>query len=530
VDTPGHADFGSEVERILTMVDGVLLLVDAFDGPMPQTRFVLKKSLDLDLAPIVVINKVDRPGAKPHEALDKTFQLFMDLGAHDHQLDFHAVYASGREGWASQEAEEKTSDLTYLFDTIVKYVPGPVCDIKKPFQMLVTMINHDNFVGRISIGRIFNGQIKKNEPVTLIKRDGTKINARVTKLLRFAGLQQHEINGVQAGDIAAMAGIEGTNVGDTIASGEDPKPLANLHIDEPTMAMEFSVNDSPFAGQDGEFLTTRHVRDRLMHEKEIGVGLEVRENESASTFRVSGRGELHLSILIENMRRDGFELSVSKPEVLNKKVHGKIMEPAEYLIVDVDQEYQGAILENLGARGANMKNMHSDGNRVRLEYLITARALLGFKSELLTLTRGTGMMHHSYHGYIPKTGQENKRNRGVLIALEKGNTTAYALDNLQTRGTLFVGPDTQVYRGMIIGESVRDASMVVNPCKKKALTNMRASGSDDAPILAPPNILSLEQSLEFIETDELVEVTPKNLRLRKKILDHTARKRSEKNP
>lgn len=528
VDTPGHADFGGEVERILKMVDGALLLVDALDGPMPQTRFVLKKSLQLGLHPIVVVNKVDRPGAKPHEALDKTFALFMDLGASDPQLDFPIVYASGRDGWATLDLEKKTDNLLPLFDTILKSVPGPLSDSSKPLQMLLTILNHDDFVGRIGIGRIFNGSVKKNQQVTLVKRDGQHISGRITKILRYEGLRQREVEEAYAGDIAAVAGLEEANVGDTIASADAPEALPPIEVEEPTLSMEFSVNDSPFAGQDGEFLTTRHLRERLLHEQEINVGLRIEEIPNSSAFRVSGRGELHLSVLIETMRREGYELSVSKPEVIDKVVDGQTLEPAEDLVVDVEQTYQGAVLECLGARGATMKNMNLEGNRLRLDYLITARALIGFKSDLLTLTKGTGLMHHSFHGYIPKVSREVGRNRGVMVAQEKGLSTAYALDNLQTRGTMFIGHDVPVYGGMIIGESSRDTTLVVNPCKKKALTNMRAAGSDDNILLTPPRVLSLEQAIEFIEGDELVEVTPKNIRLRKKLLDHTARKRSEK--
>ena len=528
VDTPGHADFGSEVERILTMVDGVLLLVDAYDGPMPQTRFVLKKSLELGLRPIVVINKIDRPGCHPHEALDKTFSLFMDLGATDKQLDFPTVYASGRDGLARMDLDEKANDLKALFETIKNHVPGPLSDFHKPFQLQVTMVHHDNFVGRIATGRIFSGKAKKNDPVVLINAKGEKRNFRITKIIRFAGLNQHEIDDIGAGDIASIAGVEDAVVGDTITDPEYPQTLPSLNVDEPTMVMEFMVNDSPFAGLDGKYLTSRHIRERLLHEQEISVGLDVQETENSSVFRVSGRGELHLSILVETMRREGYELAVSKPEVIDKVTNGQTREPAEDLILDIEETYQGAVLECLGKRGAEMKDMKLEGKRLRLVYIITARALLGFKSEFLTLTKGTGLMHHSFHGYIPKKSQDRLRSRGVLIAQEKGNTTAYALDNLQSRGTLFVGPDREVYGGMIIGENSRENSLEVNPCKKKALTNMRAAGSDDNVILAPPKEMTLEQCIEFIETDELVEVTPKDIRLRKKILDSTARKRASK--
>jgi len=528
VDTPGHADFGGEVERILKMVDGVLLLIDAFDGPMPQTRFVLKKSLELGLCPIVVVNKVDRFGAQPHLALDRTFSLFVDLGATDPQLDFAIVYASGRNGTSTLDLNIPGVDLKPLFETIVKSVPAPAAEVDKSLQILVTILGHDNFLGRIAIGRVFAGRVKKNQQVTLIKRDGSKANFRVTKILRYAGLAQIEFDEALAGDIVSIAGVEDANVGDTIASIENPVAVPPMSIDEPTLAMDFMVNDSPFAGQDGTFLTSRHLRERLLHEQEINVGLRIEEIANTSTFRVAGRGELHLSILIETMRREGFELAVSKPEVIDRlDENGNKTEPAEHLVIDIEEQYQGAVLELLGARGADMKDMKLEGNRMRMEYIITARALIGFKSEFLTNTRGSGLMHHSFHGYIPKVKGERSRQKGVLIAMESGLTTAYAMESTQERGQLFVGTNTPVYAGMVVGESARDTSLVVNPCKKKALTNMRASGSDDAAILTPARILSLEQCIEFIETDELVEVTPKNLRIRKKFLDPTARKRSE---
>jgi len=528
VDTPGHADFGGEVERILKMVDGVLLLIDAYDGPMPQTRFVLKKSLELGLCPIVVVNKVDRPGAQPHVALDRTFALFVDLGATDPQLDFATVYASGRNGTASLDLDHQQTDLKPLFETIVKSVPAPAAEVDKSTQMLITILGHDNFLGRIAIGRLFAGKIKKNQPVTLIKRDGEKKNFRITKILKYSGLTQYEIDEALAGDIISVAGVEDANVGDTIASVDNPVALSPMSIDEPTLAMDFMVNDSPFAGQDGTFLTSRHLRERLEHEQQINVGLRIEEiGSNTGTFRVAGRGELHLSILIETMRREGFELSVSKPEVIDRVEDGVRKEPAEYLLLDIEEQYQGPVLECLGIRGADMKDMKLEGKRMRMEYVITARALIGFKSEFLTLTRGSGLMHHSFFGYVPKVKGERTRLKGVLIALEAGLTTAYAIESTQERGSLFVPPGTPVYAGMVVGECARDNSLTVNPCKKKALTNMRASGSDDAPTLTPPRIMSLEQSIEFIESDELVEVTPKNLRIRKKQLDPNMRKRAQ---
>jgi len=531
VDTPGHADFGSEVERILKMVDGVLLLVDALDGPMPQTKFVLKKSLELGLHPIVVINKVDRPHADPHKALDNTFQLFVNLGASDHQLDFPIVYASGREGWASMDYKHPTPDLKPLFETILKHVPGPLANADQPLQMMVTMLDYNSFVGRIGIGRILNGRIAQAQQVTLMKRDGQQIPYRVTKLYGFFGLGRREIQSAEAGDIIALAGLEEVHVGDTVASVENPQALPPLEVDEPTLSMEFMVNDSPFVGREGKFLTSRHLRARLEQEKQTNVGLRIEEVGNQGVFKISGRGELHLSVLIETMRREGYELAVSRPQVIYKEEKGKTLEPAEYLVLDIDKQYQGAVMENLGARGAELKNMTVEGeNVIRLECVITARALIGFKSEFMTQTKGTGLMHHSFHGYIPKKGEIALRANGVLVAKERGATTSYALQSLQERAVMFVGPGVEVYEGMIVGQNSRDNDLVVNPCKKKALTNMRAAGSDDLILLTPPRVLTLEQAIEFIDNDELVEVTPKSLRLRKKQLNYQVRRKGEKEP
>jgi GTP-binding protein len=523
VDTPGHADFGSEVERILKMVDGVLLLVDAKDGPMPQTRFVLKKSLELGLCPIVVINKIDVPIANPTEALNRTFDLFVNLGASDPQLDFPIVYASGRQGWATLDPKVKSADMKPLFETIVKSVPPPLAHADKPLQMLVTMLDYNDFVGRIGIGRISNGQITKGQQAILVRPEGN-VTFRVTQLQGFVGLSRREIDTAQAGDIVAIAGCGEVTVGHTIAGTENPHALPPLTVDEPTLSMDFLVNDSGFAGKEGVFLTTRQLRERLDREKETNVGLNIiEEGGNSGIFKVSGRGELHLSILIETMRREGFELSVSRPQVIFKQENGQPTEPAEYLIVDVEKAHQGTVLECLGRRGADMKNMVIEGeDRLRLEYIITARALIGFKNELLTRTRGTGIMHHSFHGYVPKKDSTTKRLNGVMVAMEAGETTAYALDNLQERGTLFIGASVAVYQGMIVGEHSRENDIVVNPCKGKKLSNMRATGSDDLILLAPPRLMSLEQAIEYIEDDELVEVTPKGIRLRKKNLtgDH----------
>ena len=523
VDTPGHADFGSEVERILKMVDGVLLLVDGKDGPMPQTRFVLKKSLELGLCPIVVINKIDVEAANPAEALNRTFDLFVSLGATDPQLDFPILYASGRQGWATLDLKTPSKDMKPLFETIVKHVPPPLAHADQPLQMLITMLDYSDFVGRIGIGRISKGRIAKGQSVVLVRPEGN-VTFRVTQLQGFFGLGRREIPEAVAGDIVAIAGCADVTVGHTFASPENPVALQHLTIDEPTLSMDFLVNDSPFAGKDGgAFLTSRQLRERLDREKETNVGLRIEEVGNSGVFKVSGRGELHLSILIETMRREGFEMSVSRPQVIYKEENGITLEPAEYLIVDVHKDFQGVVLESLGRRGADMKNMVVEGeDRLRLEYIITARALIGFKNELLTRTKGTGIMHHSFHGYIPKGANLAKRPNGVMVALEGGNTTEYALDNLQERGILFIGAPVAVYQGMIIGEHSRDNDIVVNPCKGKKLSNMRATGSDDLILLAPPRIMSLEQAIEFIEDDELVEVTPKAIRLRKKSLlaDH----------
>src|SRR5882724_3796203 len=523
VDTPGHADFGSEVERILKMVDGVLLLVDGKDGPMPQTRFVLKKSLELGLCPVVVINKIDVDIANPAEALNKTFDLFVNLGASDPQLDFPIVYASGRQGWATLDPKKPTPDMKPLFEAIVKSVPAPLAHADAPLQMLVTMLDYNDFVGRIGIGLISNGRIIKGQSVVLVGPDGN-VPFRVTQLQGFFGLGRRDIETSEAGDIVAVAGCPDVTVGLTFADPANPVSLPPLTVDEPTLSMDFLVNDSSFAGKDGGiFLTSRQLRERLERERETNVGLRIEELGNSGVFKISGRGELHLSILIETMRREGFELSVSRPQVIYKQEKGQTLEPAEYLIVDVHKDFQGTVLESLGRRGADMKNMVTEGeDRLRLEYVITARALIGFKNELLTRTRGTGIMHHSFHGYIPKVAGVTKRLCGVMVAKEAGETTAYALDNLQERGTLFIGAGVPVYQGMIIGEHSRDNDTVVNPCKGKKLSNMRATGSDDLILLAPPRVNSLEQAIEYIADDELVEVTPKNIRLRKKNLtaDH----------
>ena len=529
VDTPGHADFGSEVERILKMVDGALLLVDAVEGPMPQTRFVLRKALALGLQPIVVINKMDRANIRPGEALDKVFGLFIDLGASDAQMDFPVVYAAGRSGWASYEVDKPGKDLIPLFETIVKSVPGPMVDADKPLQMLVTMLDYSNYLGKIGIGRILNGTMSKGQTVALMKSDGKIVNSKITLLQQYFGLSRRDVDSARAGDIVALAGLETINVGDTVASAENPQALPPLEIDEPTLSMEFMVNNSPFAGLEGKFVTSRHLRERLLREQQINVGLKIEQLEGEGNFKVSGRGELHLSVLIETMRREGFELSVSRPEVIYKEVDGQLMEPMEHLVVDVPQTFQGSTIESLGRRCGQMLNMAPEGTtRVRLEYVIASRGLMGFKSELLTSTKGMGMMHHSFHGYGPKGADPAARAQGVLIAMDKGATTGYALSNLQERSAFFLGPGVAVYEGMIVGVNSRNNDLVVNPCKPKALSNMRSKATDDAIDLAPPTILTLEQAIEFIDSTELVEVTPKSIRLRKKLLNSSIRQRADK--
>jgi GTP-binding protein len=529
VDTPGHADFGSEVERILKMVDGALLVVDAVEGPMPQTRFVLRKALALGLHPIVVINKMDRPHIRPQEALNRVFDLFIDLGASEPQMDFATVYAAGKAGWSSYDVEKVGTDMTPLFDTILKSVPGPAVDPSKHLQMLITMLDYSSYIGKIGIGRIQNGRIAKGETAALIKaEDGKVIPGKITMLQMYYGLQRRDCPSAQAGDIVALAGLESINVGDTVSSVENPVALPPLEIDEPTLSMEFMVNNSPFSGREGKFVTSRHLRERLLKEQQINVGLKIEQLVGEGHFQVSGRGELHLSILIETMRREGFELAVSRPQVIFREIGGVVSEPMENLVIDVPAEYQGSIIEALGRRIGQLQNMAPEGlSRVRLEYLISSRGLMGFKSELMTMTKGTGMMHHSFNGYGPKGSEPPPRPNGVLVAMAQGTTTGYALSGLQERSDFFLAPGVDVYEGMIVGTNSRASDMIVNPCKAKALTNMRSKATDDAIQLEPPKILSLEQALEFIDEDELVEVTPQSIRLRKKVLNASLRKRSE---
>ncbi len=528
VDTPGHADFGGEVERVLKMVDSVLLLVDALDGPMPQTRFVLKKSLDLGLRPIVVINKVDRPGARPAEVVDMVFDLFCELQASDAQLDFAICYTSAKMGYAMREMEHPSDNMEPLFELIKDNVHPPEGDVTAPFQFLVTNIDYNDYIGRIATGKIFNGKVSAGETVALIKRDGTISKARVTKLLGYEGLKQVDIAEAFTGDIVTIAGFTEVGIGETLASAENPIGLPYVAIDEPTLSMNFIVNNSPFAGREGKMVTSRNIRERLDRELRTNVSLRVADTSNADTFQVSGRGELHLSILIENMRREGFEMAVSKPEVIMREIEGKRHEPMEYLVVDVATEYQGVIIERMGPRKGEMVAMTPMGDCTRLEFIVPARGLIGLRGEFLTETRGTAVITHTFHNYAPYKGEIPGRKNGVLIAMEQGETTAYSLDALQPRGILFLGAGVEVYGGMIIGQHAKDSDLEVNPCKGKKLTNVRASGTDDAIKLTPPRLLTLEQALEFIDEDELVEVTPTSIRLRKKELDPTKRKRASR--
>jgi GTP-binding protein len=532
VDTPGHADFGSEVERILRMVDGVLLLVDAFEGPMPQTKFVLKKSLELHLKPIVVVNKIDRPHARPHDVADLTFDLFCELNATDEQLDFPIVYASGKQGWATMDLDEPGTDMKALLETIVHRVLPPVAEVDHPFQMLVTMLDYDSYVGRIGSGRIYHGSIRVDDPVVLIKRDGVVERSKVTRILRYTGLKRAEVQSALAGDIVSIAGVEEVHVGDTLASPERPEALPLIKIDEPTISMFFSHSTSPFSGKDGgRFLTSRHIRERLEHEAMINVGIRVEDADGGERLKVSGRGELHLAILIETMRREGYEMEVSRPRVILKEVDGEIMEPVEEVVVEVDPGFEGTVIEALGRRKGEMKSMNTSAvGTIRMEFLIATRALIGFRSEFLTMTRGTGVMYQNFYEYQSYKGDMPSRNNGVQIALHPGTAVAYALWSLEERGEILIRPGDPVYEGMIIGVNNKGSDLVVNAIKEKKLTNMRSSGADDAIQLTPPREMTLEFALEFIEDDELVEVTPKSIRLRKKILKDAERKIAAKRP
>jgi GTP-binding protein TypA/BipA len=529
VDTPGHADFGGEVERVLMMVNGVLLIVDAFEGPMPQTRFVLRKALELKLTPIVVINKIDRPEARPAEVVDDVLDLFIELGADEDQLDFPVVYVSAREGIAGLSPDSLADNLEPLFKVILEKIPAPAADPAAPLQLLVTTLDYDDYVGKICIGRLARGTIHQGETIILIKRDESFERAKVSKVYVFEGLQRVDKLEVPAGEIVAITGLPTANIGETVACALNPEPLPVIEIDEPTLTMNFVVNNSPFAGREGEYVTSRKLRERLFKEVETNVSLRVEETDSADSFRVSGRGELHLSILIENMRREGYEFQVSKPEVIYKTIDGIKCEPIEFLICDIPEGALGSVMELLGARKAEMVNMTSlTPTQLRVEFRIPARGLIGFRGEFLTETRGEGMMSHVFHSYEPFKGEISSRGRGVLIAFEDGEATTYGLYSAQERGTIFIEPGVRIYEGMIVGENSREQDIEVNVAKKKHVTNMRSSGADEALRLETPRSFSLEQALEYIEDDELLEVTPKGIRLRKKFLDHASRVRYAK--
>ena len=534
VDTPGHADFGGEVERILMMVDGVLLLVDAFEGCMPQTRFVLKKALGLGKKPLVVINKIDRPGARPAEIVDEVLDLFIELGADDDQLEFPVVYASGRDGFATLDPEVPGTDMKPLFDNIIEEIPAPQGEMDGALQLLFSNIDYDDYIGRIGIGRIERGSIKAGQQVALCHADGSVSTAKIVKLYQFEGLKRVEAESAQLGDIVSVSGIADLNIGETACAVDCVEPLPFIKIDEPTVSMNFLVNNSPFAGREafagreGKFVTSRNLRDRLFKEVETNVAMRVEETDSADTFRVSGRGELHLSILIEQMRRQGYEFQVSRPTVIFKKIDGELCEPIEYLIIEVPEEYVGAVMEKLGSRKAELVDMGSrEGGTTHIEYKIPARGLMGYRSEFLTDTNGNGIMNHVFDSYEPYKGDIVSRHQGSLIAHETGESTGYGLFNVQDRGRLFIGPGVPVYEGMIVGACPKNEDITVNVCKKKHATNTRAAGSDEALKLTPPTILSLDQSLEFIADDELVEVTPKNIRLRKTILSKEQRMKKQ---
>jgi len=528
VDTPGHADFGGEVERVMSMVDCVLLLVDAVDGPMPQTRFVTSKAFARGLKPIVVINKIDKPSARPDWVMDQVFDLFDNLGATDEQLDFPIVYTSAMNGIAGLSPDELAEDMQPLFETIVNVVEPPQVDTDGPFRMQISSLDYDNFKGLIGIGRIQRGSVKTNTPVTIVDKEGNKRNGRILQIMGYHGLDRIEVPMAQAGDIVCITGIDALNISDTICDPQNVEALPPLSVDEPTVSMTFQVNNSPFAGKEGKFVTSRNIRERLERELIHNVALRVEDTDSPDKFKVSGRGELHLSVLIENMRREGFELGVSRPEVIVREIEGDKQEPFENVIFDVEEQHQGAVMEQMGYRKGELTNMEVDGKgRIRIEAVVPSRGLIGFRSEFLTITSGTGIMTSSFSHYGPvKTGDVAKRQNGVLISMVNGTVLGYALFNLQERGRMFVSPQTEVYEGMIVGQNSRSDDMVVNPTKAKQLTNVRASGTDDAIILTPPIIFTLEQALEFIEDDELVEVTPKSIRLRKKYLTENERKRN----
>lgn len=528
IDTPGHADFGGEVERVLKMVDGVLLLVDAQEGVMPQTKFVVKKALALGIRPIVVVNKIDKPAAQPDRVIDEVFDLFAAMGANEEQLDFPVVYAAARDGYAIKNLEDEKKDLGPLFEAILEYVPLPSGNKENPLQIQIFTLDYDNYVGKIGIARIFNGKVKKGENVMLAKSNGEKITGKITKLIGFYGLARTEIDEAQAGDIVALAGFHSINVGDSIVDPNNPIPLDPMHLEEPTMSVNFAVNDSPLAGLEGKHVTANKLKERLEKEMQTNIAMKI-EELGEGKFKVSGRGELQITILAENLRREDFEFSISRPEVIVKEIDGQKCEPFESLVIDTPQDYSGSVIEKLGRRKAELKAMNPMGEGyTRLEFEIPARGLIGYRSEFLTDTKGEGVMNNSFLEFRPFSGNVETRNNGALISMENGEATPFSLGNIQERGVLFIPPQTKVYVGMIIGEHSRENDLDVNPIKAKHLTNMRASGSDDAIKLTPPRDLNLERALEWIEEDEILEVTPKNIRIRKKVLDPTQRKRKSK--
>lgn len=524
VDTPGHADFGGEVERILTMVDGVLLLVDAFEGCMPQTRFVLKKALNLKKKVLVVVNKIDRPGARPSEVIDEVLDLFIELGADEDQIEFPVVYASAKDGYSSLDPDVREGDMRPLLDAILEHISAPEGDIDGPLQILFSSLDYDDYIGRIGVGRVERGKILRGENVVLCKQDGKQENVKISRLYQFEGLKRVEVDSAMMGDIVCVSGIADLNIGETACDPECIEPLPFVKIDEPTISMNFIVNDSPFAGREGKFVTSRNLRDRLFKEVETNVSMRVEETDSTDTFKVSGRGELHLSILIETMRRQGYEFQVSRPEVIYKTINGQLCEPIELLIIEVPEQYVGSVIEKLGSRKGELENMGSrNGGATHLEFKIPARGLIGYRSEFMTDTNGNGIMNQLFAGYEPYKGDIQTRERGSIVVHETGTSTGYGLFNTQDRGRLFIGPGVEVYEGMIVGECSRNEDIVCNVCKKKQMTNTRAAGSDDALRLVPHSTLSLEQSMEFIKDDELLEVTPESLRLRKRVLSKEQR-------
>ena len=528
VDTPGHADFSSEVERVIRAVDSAILLVDATEGPMPQTRFVLQKSLEMDLNPIVLINKIDKNNARPEEVKDMILDLFIDLHASDEQLEFPVIYGVATEGIAKNEIDENSEDLSPLFDTIIENVKSYPDKNNKPLQMQVYDLAYDDYLGRIGIGRVHQGKIKDGQKVAISKRDGSINKGKITKLSVYEGLKQIAVDEAESGDIVSVAGMPDISIGETLCEPGKVEPLPTIDIEEPTLSMDFQVNDSPFAGQEGDYLTTRHLKARLDRELEVNVGLRVEKTENKEAFKVSGRGELHLSILLENMRREGYEIAVSKPEVLMREINGKLHEPVERVLIDVPEKYSGNVIEKLNKRRGMMQSMHTENGYAELEYLVPTRGLIGYRSEFINDTRGEGTIVRSFEKYEPHRGEVPKRSNGVLVSANNGTAMAYALSNLTERGTLFIEPGTKVYEGMIIGVNNRENDLAVNPCKNKKLTNVRAAGSDDALKLPPATKMDLEDALEFIDDDELVEVTPQAIRMRKKILNEKMRRKNQK--